>query len=189
MRIAYLINQYPMVSHVLIRREILALERRGVEVMQISLRAWNSELVDPEDPARARAHALRPTRWCVGAAAGPDAHAAHAAGASAAGGAGVDHGAPRGTAAARSLVYLAEACRIELAAGPDVIEEACDLVSIQVAQLERGEPPPWRCATNSNKSFSRTGRRAPCARLRRIVGAQLGADFTLGQATCGTAAA
>jgi hypothetical protein len=146
--------------------------------MRISLRAWNSELVDPEDQLERER-----TRYVLR-------DGASAAGASAAGtGAGVDHGAPRGTAAARSLVYLAEACRIELAAGPDVIEEACDLVSIQVAQLERGEPPSWRCATNSNKSFSRTGRRAPCARLRRIVGAQLGADFTLGQATRGTAAA
>ena len=49
MRVAYLVNQYPMVSHVFIRREILALERRGVEVTRISLRAWDSELVDPED--------------------------------------------------------------------------------------------------------------------------------------------
>ena len=49
MRIAYLVNQYPMVSHVFIRREILALERRGVEVTRIALRGWDSELVDPED--------------------------------------------------------------------------------------------------------------------------------------------
>ncbi len=49
MRIAYLVNQYPMVSHVFIRREILALERRGIDVTRISLRAWDSELVDPED--------------------------------------------------------------------------------------------------------------------------------------------
>ena len=49
MRIAYLINQYPMVSHSFIRREILALERQGFEVMRISLRGWDRELVDPED--------------------------------------------------------------------------------------------------------------------------------------------
>ena len=49
MRIAYLINQYPMVSLVFVRREILALERRGVEVTRISLRGWDNELVDPED--------------------------------------------------------------------------------------------------------------------------------------------
>ena len=30
--IAYLINQYPKVSHTFIRREIAALEREGIEV-------------------------------------------------------------------------------------------------------------------------------------------------------------
>jgi colanic acid/amylovoran biosynthesis glycosyltransferase len=49
MRIAYLINQYPKVSHSFIRREILALERRGVEVVRIALRGWDGELVDEED--------------------------------------------------------------------------------------------------------------------------------------------
>ena len=33
MHIAYLINQYPKVSHSFIRREILALERQGFEIM------------------------------------------------------------------------------------------------------------------------------------------------------------
>ncbi len=49
MRIAYLINQYPKVSHTFIRREILALERRGLEVMRIALRGWDAELVDEQD--------------------------------------------------------------------------------------------------------------------------------------------
>jgi len=49
MRIAYLINQYPKVSHSFIRREILALEKRGVEIMRISLRGWDLELVDEAD--------------------------------------------------------------------------------------------------------------------------------------------
>jgi glycosyltransferase involved in cell wall biosynthesis len=49
MRIAYLVNQYPMVSHIFIRREILALERQGFEVMRIALRGWDGELVDEED--------------------------------------------------------------------------------------------------------------------------------------------
>jgi colanic acid/amylovoran biosynthesis glycosyltransferase len=49
MRIAYLVNQYPKTSHTFIRREIQALERAGVQVMRISLRGWDSELVDPED--------------------------------------------------------------------------------------------------------------------------------------------
>jgi colanic acid/amylovoran biosynthesis glycosyltransferase len=49
MRIAYLVSQYPMVSHSFIRREILALEQQGFEVMRIALRAWDAELLDPED--------------------------------------------------------------------------------------------------------------------------------------------
>ena len=49
MRIAYLVNQYPTVSHTFIRREIMALERRGIEVMRIALRGWNQDLVDHED--------------------------------------------------------------------------------------------------------------------------------------------
>ena len=36
MRIAYFINQYPKVSHSFIRREILALERQGIEVQRIT---------------------------------------------------------------------------------------------------------------------------------------------------------
>ena len=49
MRIAYLINQYPKVSHVFIRREILALERRGIDILRIAIRGENDELVDDED--------------------------------------------------------------------------------------------------------------------------------------------
>lgn len=49
MRIAYLVNQYPKGSHSFIRREILALERQGIEVFRIALRGWHGELVDPED--------------------------------------------------------------------------------------------------------------------------------------------
>lgn len=49
MKIAYLINQYPKVSHSFIRREILALERQGFEVLRIAARGWDAELVDAED--------------------------------------------------------------------------------------------------------------------------------------------
>ena len=49
MKIAYLINQYPKVSHSFIRREILALERQGFEVQRIALRGWADHLVDAED--------------------------------------------------------------------------------------------------------------------------------------------
>src|SRR5712664_605398 len=49
MRIAYLINQYPKISHSFIRREIQALERQGVSVMRIAVRGWNDVLVDDDD--------------------------------------------------------------------------------------------------------------------------------------------
>jgi colanic acid/amylovoran biosynthesis glycosyltransferase len=49
MHIAYLINQYPKISHSFIRREIQALERHGVTVMRISIRGWNEQLVDADD--------------------------------------------------------------------------------------------------------------------------------------------
>ena len=48
-RIAYVINQYPKVSHSFIRREILALERQGFKIQRIALRGWDGDLVDEED--------------------------------------------------------------------------------------------------------------------------------------------
>lgn len=48
-RVAYFINQYPMISHSFIRREIQALERQGCEIQRIALRGWNSEIIDDED--------------------------------------------------------------------------------------------------------------------------------------------
>ena len=48
-RIAYLINQYPAISHSFIRREILALEKLGFEITRIAIRGWNRELVDEQD--------------------------------------------------------------------------------------------------------------------------------------------
>ena len=49
-RVAYLINQYPKVSHTFIRREILALERQGIAVDRIALRGWDDQtIVDQAD--------------------------------------------------------------------------------------------------------------------------------------------
>jgi colanic acid/amylovoran biosynthesis glycosyltransferase len=50
-RVAYLTNRYPAVSHSFIRREILALERRGVQVSRFASRGWNEPLPDPADQA------------------------------------------------------------------------------------------------------------------------------------------
>ena len=49
MKIAYFVNQYPKVSHTFIRREILALERRGFEVLRVALRGWDTPVPDDED--------------------------------------------------------------------------------------------------------------------------------------------
>jgi len=51
MRVAYLINQYPKVSHSFIRREIIALEKQGVEIFRISIRRTAEKLVDDLDRA------------------------------------------------------------------------------------------------------------------------------------------
>ncbi|MDQ8021978.1 MAG: glycosyltransferase, partial [Moraxellaceae bacterium] len=51
MKVAYLVNQYPKVSHSFIRREILALERQGLQVERFAVRGWDGELVDPDDVA------------------------------------------------------------------------------------------------------------------------------------------
>jgi colanic acid/amylovoran biosynthesis glycosyltransferase len=57
LKIAYLINQYPKVSHSFIRREILALEGQGFDVMRIALRGWRESLPDRDDLAeQARTH-------------------------------------------------------------------------------------------------------------------------------------
>jgi glycosyltransferase involved in cell wall biosynthesis len=49
LKIAYLINDYPKISHSFIRREILALERQGFEVQRLAIRGWAGTLPDEED--------------------------------------------------------------------------------------------------------------------------------------------
>ncbi len=60
-RVAYLINQYPKLSHSFIRREILALEAAGVEVVRIAIRADETRSLDPQD-----AEELARTRYLLG---------------------------------------------------------------------------------------------------------------------------
>ena len=45
---------YPMTSTTFIKREILALERRGIAVTRIALRGWNDDLLDEDQPERKR---------------------------------------------------------------------------------------------------------------------------------------
>lgn len=59
MRVAYLVNQYPKVSHTFIRREILALEGLGVQVDRFALRGWDGQVADATDQAeQQRTHYL-----------------------------------------------------------------------------------------------------------------------------------
>jgi glycosyltransferase involved in cell wall biosynthesis len=51
MNIAYLVNQYPRVSHSFIRREIAALEQAGLVVHRFSIRPCRDELADARDRA------------------------------------------------------------------------------------------------------------------------------------------
>ncbi|MFN9708340.1 MAG: glycosyltransferase family 4 protein [Burkholderiales bacterium] len=51
LHVAYLINQYPKVSHSFIRREIQALERQGVCVERWAMRGWTGPLADTQDHA------------------------------------------------------------------------------------------------------------------------------------------
>lgn len=50
-RIAYLVNQYPIVSLAFIRREIHALESEGLTIDRFSIRHWDGTLVDHQDLA------------------------------------------------------------------------------------------------------------------------------------------
>jgi glycosyltransferase involved in cell wall biosynthesis len=60
MRIAYLVNQYPKISHTFIRREILALEEQGVEVVRIAIRGHETGALDAAD-----AEELAKTRYIL----------------------------------------------------------------------------------------------------------------------------
>lgn len=58
--VAYLVNQYPKVSHSFVRREIHALERAGTPVLRFAVRGWDSAVVDTED-----ARELQLTRYLL----------------------------------------------------------------------------------------------------------------------------
>jgi glycosyltransferase involved in cell wall biosynthesis len=69
-RVAYLVNHYPKVSHSFIRREIQALERRGIEIERYAVRGWEGATPDPID-ADERTKTRYLLREGVGALFGP----------------------------------------------------------------------------------------------------------------------
>ena len=123
MKVAYLINQYPKISHSFIRREILALERAGVEVERIALRGWGDELTDEGD----RAERLR-TRYILqgGAVALLGAVVRTALGSPARFGRALKLALRTGRRADRplpiQLIYLAEACLLRQWLGAAKVE-------------------------------------------------------------------
>jgi colanic acid/amylovoran biosynthesis glycosyltransferase len=52
-KVAYVVNQYPKISHTFIRREISALERAGVEVLRFSMRRSPEKLMSAADQSEA----------------------------------------------------------------------------------------------------------------------------------------
>jgi len=64
MKIAYLVNQYPKISHVFIRREILAVEKEGNSVVRYGIRRCAEEIINPLDVEEARkTHTLLDAGW------------------------------------------------------------------------------------------------------------------------------
>lgn len=49
MKIAYLMNTYPMTSTTFVRREIQALEKLGLDITRYAVRTWAEALVEPAD--------------------------------------------------------------------------------------------------------------------------------------------
>lgn len=160
LRVAYLVNQYPKVSHSFIRREIQALERQGVQVQRIALRGWDAEVPTAEDaeeqaktryvlerglagllPSLLRAMLTRPRRFisALGLALG------------------ATRRQERGPL--YRLVYLAEACRILpwlQASGASHVHAHFGTNSAQVAMLVRAlGGPPYSFTVHGPEEFDK----------------------------------
>lgn len=116
MKIAYVLNTYPRPSHSFIRREIMALEAAGHQVLRLAMRADAARLSDPGDLAEAAQtrHILPegggPLLAAMLRQAGPVLRALPAA--LRAGRAGAGPGTPGTGGRIKHLIYLAEAARV-----------------------------------------------------------------------------
>ena len=145
MRIAYLTTAYPEVSHTFIRREIHELERRGHDVLRLSVREPTSRLVDERDAAeRPRTQYLLAQRGALVAsvvrALGRPAAFARALATAL----GMSRTSDRGLL--RHLAYLAEACLVRdlaLVHGCEHVHVHFGTNAAAVARLARilGAPP------------------------------------------------
>ena len=125
LKVAYLVNQYPHVTHTFIRREIVALEAQGVTVERFSIRRPPVNPVDAGDLSE-----LKKTRTVLGR--GAAARLLAAASVTALGAPGAFWKALRGAirlgrrserGVLRHLVYLAEACVLRrwMKQDPDIV--------------------------------------------------------------------
>ncbi len=158
MRIAYLVNHYPTVTHGFIRSEILALERCGVEILRIALREWDAAPLDAENQlerertryvlregapalliAQGRMLLTRPVRLLQALALALR----------------MSHRAERPVPA--HLAYLAEACCIEpwlRAAGIEHVHAHFGTNSAEVAMLVHAlGGPQWSFTVHGTESF------------------------------------
>jgi glycosyltransferase involved in cell wall biosynthesis len=144
-RIAYLTTAYPEVSHTFIRREIAELERRGHEIVRLSVRRPTSELVDPLDQAeRPRTTYLLAERGALAASVlralgRPDAFFRALATALR-----LARKSDRGVV--RHLAYLAEACRVRAIAEERAVDHlhvhfGTNAAAVALLARELGGPP------------------------------------------------
>ena len=148
MAVAYLVNQYPKVSHTFIRREIAALERGGVRVDRLALRGWAETVVDPQDGSEQAA-----TRYLLEAFLGGASTMALALALTWRTGRRADRPLPI------HLVYLAEAClaaRWIEAAGSTHIHAHFGTNPAQVAMLAAVLADlPWSFTVHGPEEFDR----------------------------------
>jgi colanic acid/amylovoran biosynthesis glycosyltransferase len=159
LRIAYLINQYPKVSHTFIRREIQALERQGIVVERFALRGWRDELADDDDRAeRRRTRYVLQRALPVGAAVLATLLRAPARFAKAFAFA-VRLGRRSDRPRIYHLIYLAEACRLALwmrAAGVRHLHAHFGTNSAEVAMLAHAlGGPPYSFTVHGPEEFDR----------------------------------
>lgn len=178
LRVAYLVNTYPKVSHTFIRREIRALERLGARVERLAFRGWDDAAIDPED----RDEQAR-TRYVLKDGAGPLAAAAARMAATrprrflAALKAALAMGRKSVRPLPYHLVYLAHACRIAEwleADGIPHLHAHFGTNSAEVALLARmlGGPPYSFTAHGADEADN-----APYLALTRKIA---GAKFVVG---------
>lgn len=112
-RIAYLTNAYPKVSHSFIRREILALETQGFEVLRVSIRNGGEDFPDAADRTEAALTSVLFDGGIGGLVIGLlVAFLKHPARFVLAMAMAIATGLRGSAGLARSLAYLAEACRL-----------------------------------------------------------------------------